>query len=334
MNETKIEWTNATWNPVSGCTEVSPGCDNCYARVRAERMRGTIGFPKGFDPTEKPHKLGEPLTGRAEGLRFFVNSMSDLFHREFSNEYIAAVFGVMATAHATKKHTFQVLTKRPHRAAAWFAWLEQHWNSAWDKYEAEGGEAPLRHIGPGSDDKEPPTRHTPGWQQIVCAKFAQLYLLNAGKKSPAWDCGLHAMLRTGKHTAWPLPNVWIGTSIENAQVGPSRLDALRQVPAAVRFLSCEPLLGPLTGLDFTGVDWVIVGGESGKGSRPMELAWVEEVIAMARAVGAAVFVKQLGSVWAGSVVKKGGNPDEWPAHLRVREFPSAQPLETLQEAPL
>lgn len=320
-NATQIEWTDRTWNATSGCTEVSPGCDNCYARVRAERFRGTIGFPNGFDPTEKPKKLGEPLAGRAEGLRFFVNSMSDLFHREFSNEYIAAVFGVMATAHVTKKHTFQVLTKRPHRAAAWFAWLEQRWNSAWDEYEAKGGEAPLRLIGAGKDKQDAPTRSTPGWQQMLCATFAERYLLQAGKKSPAWDCGMHASLFCSKYTAWPLPNVCIGTSIENAHVGPSRLEALRLVPAAVRFLSCEPLLGPLTGLDFTGVDWVIVGGESGKGSRAMELAWVEEVVAMARAVGAAVFVKQLGSVWAGSSVRKGGDMDEWPEHLHIREFP-------------
>jgi transcriptional regulator with XRE-family HTH domain len=126
---------------------------------------------------------------------------------------------------------------------------------------------------------------------------------------------------SGPGIEWPLPNVWLGTSIElDKHTG--RADALRNTPAAVRFISAEPLLGPLPSLDLTGIDWLIIGGESGPGSRPMEIGWVEDLIGRARSAGTAVFVKQLGKVWAGS--GKGGDWLDWPEHLRIREYPTGR----------
>lgn len=282
--ETKTEWAEATWNPVVGCTKVSPGCDNCYAESLTNRLRGPA-FPSGFAPTLKPHKLGEPLGRRNERVTFFVNSLSDLFHRDFDFTYIGKVFGVMAAA-GRLGHTFQVLTKRPERMRAFFESL------------IFAGD-PARSF----------------------ARMAYDELLEQGKKSQA--AVVESFLEQWA-TTWPLPHVWLGVSIENERVAKSRLDALRACPAAVRFVSAEPLLGSLGNVDFTGIDWVIVGGESGSGARPMEVTWALETIAAARAAGAAVFVKQLGEHWAkarGAKHRKGGDPEEWPADLRIREMP-------------
>jgi protein gp37 len=234
-----IEWTDATWNPVTGCTKVSEGCRNCYAERFAERWRGVKGhaFENGFDLTLRPERMDAPLHWKTP-RRIFVNSMSDLFHEDVPLAFIKQVFGTMQAAHW---HTFQVLTKRSKRLA---------------------------------------------------------------KLAP--------------NLPWPR-NVWMGVSIENMKVA-SRADDLRKVPAAVRFLSCEPLIGSLAKLDVSGMDWLIVGGESGPGARPMAKSWVRELRHSARETGAAFFFKQ----WGGPVKSKTGRLldkrtyDEYPTPtLRV-----------------
>lgn len=229
-DKTGIEWTDATWNPVTGCTEVSPGCDHCYAKTFAERWRGTPGhyFENGFDIQLRPDKLDQPLRWR-KPRRIFVNSMSDLFHDQVPDEYIAGVFAVMARA---PQHTFQVLTKRHGRMRSL---LNEHDFTA-------------RVCGP--DD-----------------------------------------------IAWPLPNVHLGVSAEDARWAKIRGDALRGTPAAVRFFSCEPLLGPIDGLDLDGIHWVIVGGESGRGARPMHPDWARSLRDQCQAAGVPFLFKQWGE-WA------------------------------------
>ncbi len=211
--QSPIEWTEATWNPVTGCDKVSPGCAHCYAETFAERFRGVRGHPyeQGFDLQLRPERLKQPLAWRKPRM-IFVNSMSDLFHERVPEEYIASVFGVMQQA---SWHTFQILTKRSERLA------------------------------------------------------------DLADTLP-----------------WP-DNVWMGVSVEN-QRWTTRIDALRRVPAAIRFLSCEPLLGPLQ-LDLTGIHWVIVGGESGHGARPMQPAWAHDIRAQCEAARVAFFFKQWGA---------------------------------------
>jgi protein gp37 len=208
-----IEWTEATWNPVTGCTRLSPGCAHCYAKTFAERFRGVPGHPyeRGFDLTLREERLEQPLQWRKPKV-IFVNSMSDLFHDGVPEDYIRRVFEVMAEAHW---HTFQVLTKRSERLAE-----------------------------------------------------------------------LAPRLRIPE-------NVWAGVSVEN-QRWTSRIDDLRRVPAAVRFLSCEPLLGPLQ-LDLDGISWVIVGGESGHHARRMRPEWAREVREQCRRASVPFFFKQWGA---------------------------------------
>lgn len=238
-NKTKIEWSDATWNPTTGCDRISPGCDHCYALTMAARLKRmgaakyqNDGHPRtsgpGFALTEHPDALDQPFRWR-KPRRIFVNSMSDLFHKDVSNEFIVKVFDVMANNH---RHTFQVLTKRPQRMAA----------------------------------------------------FTTAYYSGAFIRD--WDAG---PLVDG-----PERNVWLGTSIENDNYS-FRANHLRLIPAAVRFLSLEPLLGPLPSLDLTGIDWVIVGGESGPGARPMNPAWVRDLRDRAVAAGVAFHFKQWGS---------------------------------------
>ena len=210
-----IEWTDATWNPVRGCTKVSPGCKHCYAETFAERFRGVKDHPfeHGFDLRLVPKALELPLRWRAS-RRIFVNSMSDLFHEEVPLAYIRRVFDVMRRA---SQHQFQVLTKRAER-------------------------------------------------------MAEL----AGKLAIS-------------------SNVWMGVSVENAQYT-SRIDALRGVNATVRFLSIEPLLGPLSVLDLDRIHWVIVGGESGPGARPMDVDWARSIRDQCQKAGVRFFFKQWGGV--------------------------------------
>ncbi len=208
-----IEWTDATWNPVTGCTKVSPGCAHCYAETFAERFRGVRGHPyeQGFDLKLWPERLELPLTWKRPKM-IFVNSMSDLFHPDVRDAFIQQVFEVMARAHW---HTFQILTKRPERAAEMSAGLP-----------------------------------------------------------------------------WP-GNVWMGTSVENQRFT-SRVSSLTRTDARVKFLSCEPLLGPLC-LDLRAIDWVIVGGESGAGARPMRADWARSVRQQCMDAGVPFFFKQWGA---------------------------------------
>lgn len=212
-DNSSIEWTEATWNPVTGCTQVSPGCGHCYAKTFAERFRNVPGHPyeMGFDLTLRPERLHQPLLW-SRPRTIFVNSMSDLFHEDVPLEYIQRVFAVMKAA---DWHLFQVLTKRSARLA---------------------------------------------------------------EVAPALD--------------WP-DNVWMGVSVEN-QRWTTRIDELRTVQAIVRFLSCEPLLGPLD-LDLAGINWVIVGGESGAHARPMKPEWARSIREQCRDAGVAFFFKQWGA---------------------------------------
>lgn len=219
-DNSKIEWTDATWNPVRGCTKISPGCKHCYAETFAERFRGVPGHPFefGFDLRLVPEKLGEPFRWRSPRM-IFVNSMSDLFHEAIPTDYVAAVAKVMTQANW---HTYQVLTKRAERLAD--------------------------------------------------------------------------MLSGDLNFAAHAPNIWWGVAVEDRRYGVPRIAHLRRAPAATRFLSVEPLLEDVGSLDLTGISWVIVGGESGPGARPMSPAWVRSVRDQCREAGVAFFFKQWGGV--------------------------------------
>lgn len=235
-----IGWTEATWNPVTGCSKVSAGCANCYAEAMARRLAamGMARYRDGFAVRCHEEVLGEPLRWRRP-RRVFVNSMSDLFHEEVPAEFIRRIFEVMARC---GRHQFQVLTKRSGRLA-----------------ELAGG------------------------------------------------------------LPWP-PNVWMGVTVERADCL-WRIDDLRRVPAAVRFLSCEPLLGPLEGLDLTGIGWVIVGGESGPRARPVQEEWIDGIHAACQRAGVPFFFKQ----WSGRDIRKRGpylhgrRWEEYPADPREAE---------------
>lgn len=215
-----IEWTDATWNPVRGCTKISPGCKHCYAETFAERFRGVKGHPyeQGFDLRLVPEKLTEPFSWRSPKL-VFVNSMSDLFQTGVPDDYAEAVSRVMATANW---HTYQVLTKRSER--------------------------------------------------------------------------LQQLLKGRLRFAAEQENIWWGVSVEDQKHGLPRVDHLRQAPAKVRFLSIEPLLEDLGEIDLSGITWVIVGGESGPGARPMKREWVISIRKQCRMQGVPFFFKQWGGV--------------------------------------
>lgn len=311
-----IEWTDATWNPVRGCTKVSPGCAHCYAETFAERWRGVPGHPyeQGFDLRLVPETLEDPLRWQTP-RRVFVNSMSDLFQDGVPDEYIDRAFAVMALA---RRHTFQVLTKRAARMRSYVSALT--WERLIDctNKSAVGG------------------LHRPGSYNLasIDARSTRHRVID-GEKSAYW-----ALSKP------PLPNVWLGVSVENQHVADERIPLLLQTPAAVRFISAEPLLGPI---DFRNVapcddwvvnaldtpdpgcrlHWVIVGGESGSGARLCDLAWARAIVAQCHAAHVPVFVKQLGAAPRFDrderliVIRsrKGGDMAEWPADLRVREFP-------------
>ena len=287
---TGIQWTDETWNPTTGCDRVSPGCDHCYAMTMAKRLKGMgqakyqrDGDPKtsgpGFGLTVHPDALDLPLQWR-KPRKVFVNCMSDLFHDDVPDDFIARVFDVMAqdaAAHVPDAH------QAPRADAV----------TAVPRTSADG--------------------HVAG---------------------------------TTRGRPWPLPNVWLGVSAEDQHWADIRIPALIDTPAAVRFVSAEPLLGPIRlhrGLaccpvhDFTGgfctgpcpdlviPDWLIIGGESGPGARPMDLEWAYSLIRQCRRAGVAVFMKQVGSVAAAELGpfagQGGGEWDAFPDDLRVREFP-------------
>ena len=216
-----IEWTESTWNPVTGCTKISPGCAHCYAERMAKRLKamGQPNYVNGFRVSMHEKALTAPLSWKRPQT-IFVNSMSDLFHKDVSREFIGQIFDVMEQAHW---HRFQILTKR-------------------------------------------------------AGRLAQL--------APS--------------LSWP-ENVWMGVTVESAGYV-DRIDHLRTVGAHVRFLSLEPLLGPIPNLDLTGIDWAIVGGESGPGSRPMDIEWVRDLREQCQAAAVPFFFKQ----WGGTNKKKAG----------------------------
>lgn len=238
---TTIEWTDATWNPVTGCTKISAGCDHCYAERFSERFRGVPGHPfeSGFDLTLRPERLEQPLRWRRPRM-IFVNSMSDLFHKEVPRGFVARVFETMERA---PWHTFQVLTKR---SSLMRDFLRRRYGAA---------------------------------------------------RGPA--------------------HMWFGVSVEDG-TKKSRIDHLRDSPAGMRFLSLEPLIGPVGLLDLRGIDWVIVGGESGPGARRMDANWVREVRDQCVANKVAFFFKQ----WGGLRPKSGGREVDGRGWS---EFPNVAP---------
>ncbi len=297
---TTIAWTELTWNPTVGCTRVSPGCTRCYAEGIAHR--GMSPQHRGLTVMTKngprwngsvrlvPSALGKPLAWKKPKL-IFVNSMSDLFHEHIPFLYVAAVFGVMASC---QQHTFQVLTKRPKRALEFFEWLDES-----------------RHSTDGSDAY--------GEATYCCGELYNFLGYNSA---------------TLKAAAWPLKNVWIGVSVEDQERADERIPLLLEVPAAVRFLSCEPLLEALD-LDelLKGIGWAIVGGESGPRARAMDLEWARGVVRCCVRHSTPVFVKQLGrrpyeahreTQWYEVEDAKGGEIDEWPEDLRVRQWPEVR----------
>lgn len=235
-----IEWTDATWNPVRGCTKISPGCKHCYAQTFSERWRGTPGHPyeQGFDLRLVPEKLTDPLRW-SRSRTIFVNSMSDLFHKAVPDAYVGAVFDTMMLA---DWHVYQVLTKRARR---------------------------LRDF----------TRRE------------------------------HPGLAAHKH-------IWLGVSVEDRRWGLPRIDELRETTARVKFLSVEPLLEDLGQIDLDGIDWVIVGGESGLGARPMKPEWALSIRDQCRDAGVPFFFKQ----WGGLRKKIAGRELEGRTYDELPEF--------------
>jgi protein gp37 len=281
-----IEWTDATWNPTTGCTKISPGCAHCYIeRTPAFRIAGRK-FTNGRIPLHlHTDRLQQPRHW-LKPRRVFVNSLSDLFHEEVPDWFIGFVFDEMAMS---PRHIFQVLTKRPDRMRA------------------------------------------------LVPRFAERHTAKDG-------------------SGWPLPNVWLGVSVENQHFADERIPLLLDTPAAIRFISAEPLLGPVDLEEFlpgrrweksehamdAPLSWVIVGGESGPGARPCDLGWLRHVVAQCEYFKTPVFVKQLGAKAIGSFIdgddasytvrnragvlglrdRKGGDITEWPEDLRVREWPA------------
>jgi len=242
-DNSSIEWTEATWNPVTGCTKISAGCDNCYAARFSERFRGVLGHPfeSGFDLQLRPDRLEQPLSWRRPKM-IFVNSMSDLFHKEIPLAFIDRVFDTMERA---PWHTFQVLTKRSSR-------LRDYVN------------------------KRYPDKLAP-------------------------------------------PYIWLGASVEDG-TKKSRVRHIQQTNATVRFLSVEPLIGPIGEVDLSGIHWVIVGGESGPRARPMLPEWAQEVRDQCKATKVPFFFKQ----WGGRTPKAGGrllDGKEWS------QLPKRRPID-------
>ena len=247
MKPSRIEWTESSWNPVTGCTKISAGCAHCYAERMAKRLHamGQPNYRNGFEVACHPDALGLPLKWKKSQM-IFVNSMSDLFHRAVPARFIEEIFFTMNQA---RWHTFQILTKRADR-----------------------------------------------------------------------------LLQLAPRLKWT-PNVWMGVTVENDK-HVDRINRLREVPAAVRFLSLEPLLGPLPELDLTRIDWVIVGGESGPGARPMDPAWVLDLRDQCLNAGVPFFFKQ----WGGVRKKRAGrlleNWDAMPNDLDYRKEVHKQGLAT------
>lgn len=314
---TNIQWTDETWNPVTGCTKVSQGCKNCYAEKVFPRAYSKDQWPNGdgtFRPRRftdvecHPARLAAPLSWK-KPRRVFVNSMSDLFHEDVPFEFIDEVFAVMALR---TRHTFQVLTKRPERMREYMSGdrtgvLEQAFETVANRHGDVAGSVAHENV---------------------------------------------------QARGWPPPNVWLGVSVEDQATADERIPLLLETPAALRWVSYEPALGPvdfrcvkvgasrslyranaLTGDGFDGrpLDWIVVGGESGPGARPFDIEWARSTVRQCKDAGVACFVKQLGARVTGQIEhpdnegygvvaarlndRKGGDMDEWPKDLRVREWP-------------
>lgn len=301
---TNIEWTDVVWNPVTGCDKVSEGCRNCYAETIAHRFWGERPFT---EVRCHPERLDAPLHWK-KPRRVFVNSMSDLFHKDVSDEFIDKVLAMMAL---TPQHRYQVLTKRPERMLSF-----------------------LRDSGYRAEMTGIEAEFTSGLDRFEEAERQR------------WP--------------FPLPNVWLGVSIEDQETADERIPILLQTPAAVRWVSAEPLLGPV---DFTEwlyscdgdcdrpthpplptLDWVVGGGESGPLARPCQLGWIRAIVQQCQTAGIPVFVKQFGShpyadvpeleTWSVTKMdengglhfasRKGGDPSEWPVDLRIRKWPRVE----------
>lgn len=281
-DKSEIEWTDATWNPVRGCVKVSPGCKHCYAETFAERFRGVAGhsYEQGFDPRLVPEALSIPLRW-CKGRRVFVNSMSDLFGEFVPDEYIAATFGVMASA---RQHTYQVLTKRAERLPKWFAWLDQQAPAALNRWivTVEAAERACGETVPGPRSMS--ARKTSG----------HAYRLHEAMKDALREDDSRGARRALGSFApwWPLSHVHLGVSVESPKYK-HRIAHLRETPAAVRFLSIEPLLEDIGNLDLRGIHQVIVGAErAGRRARPMHDDWVRSIRDQCIAAGVAFFYKQ------------------------------------------
>lgn len=300
-DKTGIEWTDATWNPVTGCSKVSQGCKNCYALRDWPRLAANPKLPayhgrKFTDVRCHPERLDQPLRWRRP-RRIFVNSMSDLFHEDVPFEFIDQVFAVIALS---PRHTFQVLTKRPERMRGYLA--ERH----------------LR----GSD---PCTHENREW-----------FVNDAAIGLSGGNCGLFD---------WPLPNAWLGVSVENQATADERIPILLDTPAAVRWVSAEPLLGPVslrwmnawpenapaTAMNpYNGgvtdyldglrrLDWIVAGGESGPKARPMHPDWVRDLRDQCAKAGVAFFMKQITNDRGRKIPMA-----DWPTDLKIQEFPHAR----------
>ncbi len=243
-SKSRIEWTEQTWNPTSGCTKISPGCKHCYAETMAIRLKamGSQGYANGFQLTVHPYRLAQPLK-RKKPTIYFVNSMSDLFHEDIPDSFLDEVFSVVTK---TPQHTFQILTKRAERLPLYFS----------------------------------------------------------NRKCPE--------------------NVWLGVSVEDRAFGLPRIESLREVNASIRFLSVEPLLESLGNINLAGIQWVIVGGESGPKARPMQKEWVDEIRIKCEAENVAFFFKQWGG-WGVDGKKRAKKENGRELHGRIWDaMPVAQ----------
>jgi protein gp37 len=294
---TKIEWADATWNPTTGCTKVSPGCANCYIERQTPMRVAGRKFVRGNIPILlHRERLNAPLRWKSP-RRVFVDSMSDLFHEDVPDAFIDQIFAVMAMA---PQHSFLVLTKRPARMQKYFAAGARVYQS-----DLEGRFVPVS----GSFWPE---------GEAACRIIAELARHDAELRGPF-----------PRLPIWPLPNVWLGVTVENQHWADERIPLLLQTPAAVRFLSCEPLLepvqivSPITGLQHrmpltnAALDWVICGGESGPKRRPFDLEWARDLRRQCASAHIPFFMKQLGGPRAGNTL------EELPEDLRVREYPVA-----------
>lgn len=291
-----IEWTEATWNPTRGCKKISPGCKHCYAERFAERFRGVPGhaYERGFEPRFVVDQLGLPLSWR-KPRTIFVDSMSDLFQDGVTDEQIAAVFGVMSLC---PHHTFQVLTKRADRMRRWFQWV--------------------------SGDELPPNV-TP-IRPRMARDATTLVRMKLAKLAPQLlESPLVERRRLAGRIVWPLSNVWLGVSVEDQEYAERRIPHLLRTPAAIRFVSYEPALGPVDFQRLAGgpegyaltsrdglacLDWIIMGGESGPGARAMGPEWVRSVRDQCAEAGVDFFFKQ----WGGILKKRAGREIDGRTH--------------------